>query len=78
MTGARHRNGTLRCETAASVARYLGIRDLKEGEERMVEDKGIFDAFDAVDMYQNRRRCHGTINVPLRILRQMGKLMEGK
>lgn len=72
LTGARHRDGTLRAMTAAMLMEYLGIEraQLQKRYDQVVldDDKGIFDPITAVDIDQNSHRIAGTIAVPVRTL----------
>ena len=77
-TGAKHRNGANMCLTASTVQRYLGTKLLVRGHKAHVDDKGLFNRIDPVDIYHYGRKCYGIITVPLKTLSQFAKLMEAK
>ena len=81
MTGARDRNGRIRCLTSSTVQRYLNIKGSLRRVKQKIEledDKGIFNELNAIDIYQNARRCHSTVTVALTVLGGACKLLGGK
>ena len=81
LTGAEKRNGEKRCLTASTVKRYLNItQDLRHVKDKIAldDDKGIFNEINAVDIYQNAKRCHSVVTVPLTVLAGAAKLLGGK
>lgn len=80
-TGAKDKYGANRCLTASAVKRYFGAADQLQVPGDLVmldDDKGLFDRVSPVDLYQYGRKCYAIITVPLRVLSQFAKLMEGK
>jgi len=71
LTGARHRNGDLRCMTASMVVEYLGIdrASLKRpGDSVVVDSKGIFDPITPVDISMHTRLIFNVVSQPVRVL----------
>ena len=81
MTGARDRNGRIRCLSSSTVKRYLNITGKLRRVKQKIEipdDKGIFNELNAVDIYQNARYCYSTVTVALTVLGGACKLLGGK
>ena len=81
LTGAKHRNGENRCDTASTIKRYLNIgQQLKRVKDKieLEDDKGIFNKINAVEYYQHCKRCYYAVTVPVTVLAGAAKLLERK
>ena len=71
LTGAKHRNGELRCLTASMLRGYLGLEAQQcqdPYDTADVDDKGIFDELTPVDISMHCKYVYHVVDVPVRTL----------